>query len=192
MSQQTPWDDEVDQENVGQQQQDDLASDQQEAAAAGPDDAAGVDNEVLKLRAERDDLFQKLARTQADFRNAQRRLEQDKEQAIQYANSGLIKALIPVLDNFDRALAVDPAKADVAAILKGLRLVQDQLAKALAAQGVEVENPEPGTPFDPTRHEALMHQPSDKYKEPTVVQALQKGYVMHGRTLRPAGVAVSP
>jgi molecular chaperone GrpE len=177
---QTPWDE----KNVED-------ANEQEAQQAGAEPTEGAD-EMSKLREERDQMVEKVARVQADFRNAQRRLEQDKEQAIQFANSGLVKSLIPVIDNLERALAVDPSKVDGSAILKGVKLVQDQLAKVLAQMGVEVEDPKPGTPFDPSRHEALMHQPSDKYKEPTVVQALQKGYVMHGRTLRAAGVAVSP
>ena len=177
---QTPWDDNV--EN----------GEGQEDAAQAQGGGEGEVLDVQKLQEERDALFDRLARTQADFKNSQRRLEQDKEQAIQFANSGMVKLLIPVIDNLDRALAVDPAKVDGAAILKGLKLVQDQLGQMLARMGVEVEDPKEGTPFDPSRHEALMHQPSDKYKDPTVVMGLQKGYVMHGRTLRPAGVAVSP
>ena len=61
----------------------------------------------------------------------------------------------------------------------------------LKSQNVEVIAPEPGTPFDPTKHQALLQQPSDQYGEPTVTQLLQKGYALHGRTLRPAQVAVS-
>jgi molecular chaperone GrpE len=171
---------------------DDESEDTTDMPESAAEDMQKLGDDLQKLQEERDTLFDRLARAQADFRNAQRRLEQDKEQAIQFANSSLIKAFIPIIDNLDRALAVDPARADVETILKGLRLVQDQLAKALASQGIEVVNPVPGSPFDPNKHEALMHQPSDKYSDPTVVQSLQKGYVMHGRTLRPAGVAVSP
>ena len=87
--------------------------------------------------------------------------------------------------------AVDANKADASSILKGLQLVHDQLLTALKSQNVEVIAPEPGTPFDPAHHQALMQEPSDQYKEPTVTQLLQKGYMLHGRTLRPASVAVS-
>ena len=148
-------------------------------------------NELTKLRNERDQLYQSLARAQADFQNSRRRLEADKEQAVQYANSTLIKSLLPVIDNFERALAVDASKIDASSIQKGLQLVHDQMLNVLKQQSVEEIAPQPGEPFDPNRHQALMQQPSDQYTEPTVTQLLQKGYALHGRTLRPAQVAVS-
>jgi molecular chaperone GrpE len=147
--------------------------------------------DVARLQQERDALFERLARTQADFKNAQKRLEADAQQAAQFANSTLIKSLLPVIDNFERALAVDPERTDSASILKGLQIVHDQLIKVLRDQKVEEIAPQPGERFDPTRHEALMQQDAPQYQEPTVTQLLQKGYALHGRTLRPAGVAVS-
>jgi molecular chaperone GrpE len=148
-------------------------------------------NDLQQLQSELDDLRTRLARVQADFQNSRRRLEADKEQAVQYANANLIKALLPVIDNFERALAVDAGKADAASILKGLQLVHDQLMTVLGANAVEVVAPEPGTPFDPSHHQALMQEPSEQYEEPTVTKLLQKGYFLHDRPLRPASVAVS-
>jgi len=155
------------------------------------DPAADLDADLRKLQDERDRLFEQLARVTADFKNTQKRLEQDKLQSIQYANTSLIKSILPILDNFERALEVDPSKTDTAGLLKGMQIVHDQLVKALQGQHVEVIAPEPGTPFDPKQHEALMQQPSDKYDEPTVMQLLAKGYSVHDRVLRPAQVAVS-
>ena len=164
------------------------------APASGANPFAGATApaaDVAKLQQERDSLFERLARATADFKNAQKRLEADAEQRLQYANSGLIKSLLPVIDNFERALAVDPARTDAAAILKGMQIVHDQLIKVLRDQKVEEIAPQPGEPFDPTRHEALMQQDAPQYPEPSVTQLLQKGYSLHDRTLRPAGVAVS-
>jgi molecular chaperone GrpE len=158
---------------------------------ANADPAAELDADLRKLQEERDRLFEQLARVTADFRNSQKRLEQDKQQAIQFANTSLIKSLLPILDNFERALEVDPAKTDAQTLLKGMQIVHDQLVRALQGQHVELIAPEPGTPFDPNLHEALMQQPSDKYKEPTVLQLLQKGYGLYDRVLRPAQVTVS-
>jgi molecular chaperone GrpE len=148
-------------------------------------------DDLQKCQKERDELFERLARTTAEFQNSRRRLEADVEQRLQYANSSLIKALIPLIDNFERALAVDPNKVDTARILKGLQLVHDQWLAVLKKENVEIIAPNVGEAFDPSRHEAVMQQPSDQYKEPTVMQLLTKGYALHGRTLRPASVAVS-
>lgn len=156
--------------------------------------AAAESNDMIKLRAERDDLYTRLARLQAEFTNARKRLEADKEQAVQFGNSKLIKSLLPVIDNFERALAVDPAKADVSSLLKGMQIVHDQWLAVLGQEQVAPIAPEPGTPFDAEHMQALMHQASEQFKgrkEPVVTQLLQKGYALHGRTLRPAQVAVS-
>jgi len=156
------------------------------------DDANDIlDGDLRKLQSERDTLFEQLARVQADFKNAQKRLESDKQQAIAFANSKLITSLLPVIDNFERALGADPAKADVNTLLKGLQIVYDQLMTQLRGQNVEPIAPEPGTPFDPNLHQAILQQPTDQYDQPTVTQLLQKGYSLHGRVLRPAQVAVS-
>ena len=154
--------------------------------AAGTADAVSPD-EHQRVKDERDKLMYAVAESQ----NMRKRLESEKEQAVQYANQSLIKTLIPIIDNFERALAVDPAKTDSAAILKGLQIVHDQLIKVLRDQKVEEIAPQAGERFDPTRHEALMQQEAPQYNEPTVTQLLQKGYALHDRTLRPAGVAVS-
>ena len=159
-----------------------------------PEEAADItmlEADLKKLQEERDSLFEQVARVQADFRNAQRRLETEKQQAIHYANSRLIVNLLPVVDNFERGLEVDPAKADPATLIKGMKIVYEQLMKTLKEQGVEPLAPEAGTPFDPNLHQALLQQPSEQYTEPTVTQLLQKGYLLHGRVLRPAQVAVS-
>jgi molecular chaperone GrpE len=153
--------------------------------------AAGAEDDLAKCRREREELFQRVARLQADFQNSRRRLEADTEQRLQFANSALIKALIPVIDNFERALAVDPAKADAASILKGLQVVHDQWLAVLKKEHVETIAPEPGEAFDPSRHEALMHEASEEHKPHVVTRLLVKGYALHGRTLRPASVAVS-
>src|SRR5262245_53655413 len=88
-----------------------------------PTEPAGDGTDLQQLRDERDQLYQRLARAQADFQNSRKRLEADAEQRLQYANSSLIKSLLPVIDNFERALAVDSEKTDANSILKGLQLV---------------------------------------------------------------------
>src|SRR5579859_4212871 len=132
---------------------------------AGPDDTEGGrsndGNELERLRRERDSLYERLARATAEFQNIRKRQEQEADQRVQYANSTLIKSLLPVIDNFERALAVDPAKADAASILKGMQIVHDQWLDVLHKQQVEEIAPTPGTPFDPNMHQALMQQDSE-------------------------------
>ena len=173
-----------------QQPQDDAQQSAQEQILEG-EPASADSNEVDKLRAERDMLFEKLARAQADFQNSRKRLQAESDQRAQYANATLIKSLLPVIDNFERALAQDPAKSDPATILRGMQIVHDQWINVLKQQQVQEIAPQPGEPFDPTRHEALMQQPSKDYDPNSVTQLLQKGYILRDRTLRPAQVAVS-
>jgi molecular chaperone GrpE len=160
-------------------------------ASAQTQDRDALQIERDSLQQERDSLFERLARATAEFQNARRRLDADKDQAVAYANSGLIKSLLPVLDNFERALAVDVAKTDAATILKGMQIVHDQWVTVLKNQFVEKISPELGAPFDPNTMEALIQQPTDKYPPNSVTAVLQNGYSLHDRTLRPAHVAVS-
>jgi len=150
--------------------------------------AEGGDAE--RLKAERDMLFEKLARAQADFQNSRKRIQAEADQRAQYANASLIKSLLPVIDNFERALAQDPAKSDAATIVRGMQIVHDQWLNVLKQQQVQEIAPQPGEPFDPNRHEALLQQPSE-HPEGSVVQVMQKGYALHDRTLRPAQVSVA-
>jgi molecular chaperone GrpE len=147
--------------------------------------------DFTKLQAERDDLFNRLARATADFQNTRKRLEADAEQRLQFANASLIKSLLPVIDNFERGLAVDAANSDAAGILKGMQIVHDQLLAVLRQQQVEEIAPQPGEAFDPSRHEALMQQPTTDFPANSVTQVLQKGYALQERVLRPAQVAVA-
>ena len=166
------------------------AGDDVSAAPAAP--SAGPD--VQRLQAERDDFYQRLVRATADFKNTQKRIQGEADQRVQYANQSLIKSLLPVIDNFERALAQDAAKVDAASILKGMQIVHDQWLSVLKQQQVNEIAPKPGEAFDPSEHEALMQQdapPQFAGKGPVVVQTLQKGYMLGERVLRPAQVAVS-
>jgi molecular chaperone GrpE len=158
-------------------------------AEPAADDALRQERDALLQ--ERDSLFDRLARTTADYQNSRRRLETEKDQAVAFANSVLIKSLLPVIDNFERALAAGEKATDVATLLKGMQIVHDQWMTVLNSQFVESIAPQPGTPFDPATMEALIHQPGESYPPNSVTQLLQRGYSLHGRTLRPAQVAVS-
>jgi molecular chaperone GrpE len=180
-----PIDDDNDLQDDEQQQDDGTVLEGEAVERPGAGEA-----DFDKLKTERDSLYERLARATAEFQNSRKRLEAEADQRAQYANSSLIKSLLPVIDNFERALAQDPSKTDAATLLKGMQIVHDQWLNVLKQQQVQEIAPQPGDPFDPTRHEALMQAPS-KFPPGSVVQTLQKGYALHDRTLRPAQVSVS-
>ncbi len=181
----------IDDENIANdestEQSDDAASRSSSTSSSSP---PGASDDPARLQADRDSLYERLARATAEFKNSQKRMQTEFDQRLQFANSSLLKSILPVIDNFERALAVDPEKADARGILKGMQIVHDQLMNVLRQQQVQEIAPQPGTPFDPARHEAIMQQEAT-YPVPTVVQLFQKGYSLHDRTLRPAQVAVS-
>lgn len=156
----------------------------------GTDEISSLRAELERVTAEKTGLFERLARAQAEFQNSQRRLEQSQEQAVQYANQSLLKQLLPLIDNLERAISVDPEKTDAKSILSGVQVLRDQFEALLRAQRIEFVAPKPGDAFDPSKHEAVMQQPSD-HPEGTVAAAFSRGYALMGRTLRPAQVAVS-
>lgn len=167
------------------------ANEEVEFAEGNPvDESPTLEAEIESLRAEKQAAFEKLARVQADFSNSRKRLEAEFEQRFAFANQELVKAMLPVIDNFERAMAQDPAKADAASLLSGLKMVHEQLSAVLAKAGVEVISPQAGDDFDPNVHEALLHEPSE-VAAGKVAKLLQKGYAMKGRVLRSAQVAVS-
>lgn len=154
-------------------------------------DAGDVQTEVERLREENRQLYEKLARAQADYQNSQRRLEKDADQRLKIAAGHLVREFLPVVDNLERAMEV-PESADVKTVAAGIRGTYDQWMGVLKANGVELIMPEPGDDFDPERHAALMQEPVDPAPESTqVTRLLQKGYTFDGRVLRPAQVAVS-
>ena len=153
--------------------------------------AAGADSgEIENLRAEKNALFEKLARAQADFQNSRKRLEADLETRVQYQLSKLIESQLPLIDNLERAVAFDPAKVDAATILKGVALVHDQWLELLKKFGVEMIQPKAGDSFDPHIHQAVMHEPSE-LPAGSVTRTAQTGYSLNGKLIRSALVVVA-
>ncbi len=146
---------------------------------------------MAELQTERDDLLNRLQRVSADYVNYQKRTAREVEQARTFANEQLIKALLAVLDDMERALEAARANRDDSdPLLKGMQIVHDKALETLGQFGLEPIEAE-GQPFDPDRHQALMRQPSDQAEPMTVLSVAQKGYSLKGRTLRPAGVVVA-
>ena len=165
-----------------------LEADEAEATEHG-DELESLRAEIENLRAEKQALYEKLARAQADFQNSQRRIEKEMDQRLKVAAGAFVRDFLPVLDNLERAMEV-PETSDVQSVLEGVRSIYDQWLEVLTQNGVTQIAPEPGTPFDPTHMEALMREPGE-YEGPSVTRLFQRGYEFDGRVIRPAQVAVS-
>ena len=140
---------------------------------------------------ERDDLLARLQRVSADYVNYQKRVQRDIESARTFANEGLMKALLGVLDDMERALSAGRENHDAEdPLVVGMQLVHDKALETLSKFGLEVIDAE-GRPFDPEMHQAMMQQPSADQPPQTVLTEVVKGYRLRGRTLRPSGVIIS-
>jgi molecular chaperone GrpE len=160
----------------------------EEASGLTPADPAGDHARDLDaVRAERDELRERLLRRAAEFDNYRKRVERDRAQSAVEATAALLKSLIPSLDNLERALS---AEGGAGALREGVELTRRDLLAALQAQGLVIEDPV-GRRFDPTRHEALSHEPAPGRAEGDVVEVLRKGYSFKDRLLRPALVKVA-
>ena len=140
--------------------------------------------EFEAVRRERDGYLDSLLRQRADFENARKRQERERARILEAASENLVRELLPVLDNLDRALESDGD------IRGGVRATRDQLADVLGNEGLLPISAD-GQPFDPNVHEAVMGQPSEDHEEGTILQTFQKGYLLNGRAVRPAKVVVA-
>ncbi len=139
------------------------------------------------LKRERDDLRDQLLRRRADFENYKKRVERDRQQSAQDAAANLLEALLPALDNFDRALETSGSEAS---LREGVELIRRQLLGVLEGKGVSVAEPL-GQPFDPEVHQALSYEAVPGKPDGTVVEVFRKGYFLGGRLLRAALVKVA-
>ena len=150
--------------------------------------------EDLKSRAAKaDENWERLLRTTADFENFKKRAAREKQDALKFANESLIQKLIPVLDNFDMALAAvqnGQTGAASSSLQSGINMILQQFKSALTEAGLE-EVDATGKPFDPNLHEAVSQQETAEVPEGHVVQQLRKGYKLRDRLLRPASVIIA-
>ncbi|MFC0298390.1 nucleotide exchange factor GrpE [Geobacillus jurassicus] len=165
--------------------------------AAEPAEEAPTANELAAAKAQIAELEAKLSemehrylRLYADFENFRRRTRQEMEAAEKYRAQSLASDLLPVLDNFERALKIETDNEQAKSILQGMEMVYRSLVDALKKEGVEPIEAV-GKPFDPYLHQAVMQAEVEGYEPNTVVEELQKGYKLKDRVLRPAMVKVS-
>ncbi|KGX83732.1 nucleotide exchange factor GrpE [Pontibacillus marinus] len=187
-------------ENKQQSEEMNQTEDQQEEVVENPEveileeEQENQDNqedaEKAQLQQEKDEYQQRLLRLQADYDNFRRRTQKERENDKKYRSQDLINELLPVLDNFERALQVEVKEDSAQNFVEGMNMVYRQLKDALTKEGVE-EIPAQGEPFDPHMHQAVMQVEDENYDSNVVVEELQKGYKLKDRVIRPAMVKVN-
>lgn len=169
-------------------------------AAPSPAEAAAFSTESVPdltadsgLRQLQADLerFRELAlRSQADFENYRKRAAREKEEAVRFANFGLVEKLLPILDNFELGLNAAKSNESASSIVQGMEMVRKQLEDFLSQVGVETVQAE-GVAFDPNLHEAVGQEPHPELPEGVVVRQLRRGFRLRERLVRAAMVVVS-
>jgi len=149
-------------------------------------------SELQRVTAERDTLIDRLARAQAEFDNARKRAAREQQDYRDYAQSDTIKALLPIMDSFERALRADSGyeRSQNSEFRNGIELIYKQLQDALLKLGVR-PIPAKGEPFDPRVHEAIEMVDTTDAEDHQVLEELQRGYKLKERLLRPAMVKVA-
>lgn len=165
-------------------------SDAGAAGAANAADAAA--NEVQQLKQQVEDLNTKYLRTVADYQNVARRSVKDADEAKYQGMKSVVSSVLTVLDHFDLALNQDVKKVSAEQIVGGVRVIRDELMKALQGHGVELIAPGPNDEFDPNLHQAVTQAQHDDVEPGHIVATLQSGYKLHDRVIRPAMVSVRP
>jgi molecular chaperone GrpE len=155
-------------------------------------EASGLESELQKVKAERDSLVDRLARAQAEFENARRRASKEQQDFRDYATADAIKALLPALDSFERALHTTSERgiSEGGDFRSGVELIYKQLQDALAKLGVR-PIPAKGERFDPHYHEAIELVETTEAPDHEILEELQRGYKFKDRLLRPAMVKVA-
>lgn len=179
---------EIVEENEVSPESEDLIQDEefiQEAETAGAEDQlAAMAGELDQARQERDEYLESLRRLKAEFENSRKRQERELTQIRERASEKLVAELLPVLDNLDRALE---SEGDIRG---GVQATRGQLAEVLEREGLALVASD-GRHFDPNVHEAVMGQPSEEHEEGTILQTFERGYVLNGKSIRPAKVVVA-
>lgn len=160
------------------------------AATAGDGDIA-ADDLVRQLQAELDEAIDARKRAMADFKNYQRRANDNEQRAETMAAARVVRAIMPVLDHFDLALGQNREQMTLQNLLQAVNIVRDEFSKALASHGVERIEPKVGEAFDPHRHQAVKRENKPGAAPDTIVAVYQPGYALGDMVLRPASVVVA-
>ncbi|MES1262416.1 MAG: nucleotide exchange factor GrpE [Acidobacteriota bacterium] len=166
---------------------DDLVEESPEQSESAADELTQLRAERDNIKADREELRELLLRRQAEFDNFRKRTERERSDYLQYASMEAVRDLLPVLDDFERALKAEAGNADYA---KGVEMIYSRMYESLKKLGLEpIETA--GQPFDPHLHQAIERVPTDKAPDNTVLGEFQRGYNFRGKLLRPSMVRVA-
>lgn len=163
---------------------------QQDKAETAEEEGNDLQAKIAELEAKLEEQENRYLRLQADFENSRRRSRLDLEAAQKYRSQSLISDLLPVLDNFERALKVDTDHEQTKSLLQGMEMIQRSLIDALKNEGVEIIEAV-GKEFDPQFHQAVMQVNEEGFESNIVVEEFQKGYILKDRVIRPSMVKVN-
>lgn len=163
------------------------ANDEASKNADTAENEVDLQAELEKLTAEVKEKSDKALRLQADFENFRRRTSKEKDELAAVVTQGVMKDMLPLLDNFERAMAAETT--DMEAFQKGIEMIFTQFQEVLKKNGLEHIETE-GKKFDPNFHQAVMRVQNDKLEDDDIAQELQKGYMVKGRVIRPSMVQV--
>ncbi|RPE64708.1 molecular chaperone GrpE [Pacificibacter maritimus] len=151
------------------------------------------EEELEKLRAERDEMRDRFMRAMADAENSRKRSERDRREAENYGGSKLGRDMLPVYDNLKRAIdtITDDQREAQKALIDGIELTMRELLNVFKKHGIDAVAPEVGDKFDPNIHEAMFEAPVPGTKAGDIIQIMNVGFMIHDRLLRPAQVGVS-
>jgi molecular chaperone GrpE len=150
------------------------------------------DFQIANLIQERDEAIEKYQRSIADYQNYHRRSLENEREAKRQGITSVLQSIIPILDHFDLALGHKTDNAGDSQVIEGVKVIRDELIKALASHGVSVINPQPNDELDPQKHQVILNQPAANVEPGHISMTLQVGYALETRVIRPAKVAVAP
>ena len=168
----------------------DQRTDSPEAAAAVSETEQPGSTDVAQLQKERDDYYDRLLRATAEFDNYRKRTDRERQQLAEAAAADLIKDLLPLVDDMERAMKADAGHEDAAPILRGVEMIHKQLLDTLRKRGVTPIEAL-GADFDPHYHMAVMHEHAEGRRENEIIEEFTRGYMLGDRLLRPAMVKVA-
>jgi len=154
------------------------------------DEAAKLKELLGDLQKEKDELFEKLQRVSADYANFQKRAPKQIADSVAYEREKIIKTLLPAMDNFEHTLQNADTVESVEDLLKGVRIIHDQMLDILKSHKVEQIH-SIGETFDPSLHQAMMHRSQAESEDNTVLEEFQKGYKLNDRVIRPSKVVIN-